>query len=340
MHELRLVLIIVGGLLIIALLAHGIMSNRKEGKSKFADKPLSKLKEEQEPSLAAAPVVKARKEPEFNSQDPLDEHPDPLFGESDVSFASSNKFSATDNIESVVIDNQHHNDGELNTNVMAEQDPLLAQNDSFSTPLREQSHLNEPISVNELDTNINITSDLAPADYKQPVVEPVITKPDPFSGNAAVNNEQEPVQTATSDDALEVIVLHVHAAGSTEFNGTELFSSMNRNGLFFGAMDIFHYHEAKDSNGKVLFSVANMMKPGTLVCDDPDQFSTKGISFFMALSGYGDSDQTFTDMLRTAQQIADDLGANVLDDQRKLMTPNRLSTYRQQIRQYINKTFD
>ena len=34
---------------------------------------------------------------------------------------------------------------------------------------------------------------------------------------------------------------------------------------------------------------------------------------------------------RTAQQIADDLGGNVLDDQRNLMTPDRLASYRRQI---------
>ncbi|MCV5975494.1 cell division protein ZipA, partial [Escherichia coli] len=84
-------------------------------------------------------------------------------------------------------------------------------------------------------------------------------------------------------------------------------------------------------NGKVLFSVANMMHPGTFEHADPAEFTTKGISFFMTLPCYGEAEQNFNLMLRTAQQIADDLGGNVLDDQRNLMTPDRLASYRRQI---------
>ena len=63
----------------------------------------------------------------------------------------------------------------------------------------------------------------------------------------------------------------------------------------------------------------------------PAEFTTKGISFFMTLPCYGEAEQNFNLMLRTAQQIADDLGGNVLDDQRNLMTPDRLASYRRQI---------
>jgi cell division protein ZipA len=74
-----------------------------------------------------------------------------------------------------------------------------------------------------------------------------------------------------------------------------------------------------------------MMHPGTLKHDDPATFTTKGISFFMTLPCYGDAEQNFKLMLKTAQQIADDLGANVLDDRRNLITPDRLAAYRRQI---------
>ena len=77
-----------------------------------------------------------------------------------------------------------------------------------------------------------------------------------------------------------------------------------------------------------------MMQPGTLAHSDPAEFNTKGISFFMTLPCYGDPEQNFKLMLKTAQQIADDLGANVLDDGRNLMTPNRLDAYRAQIQEF------
>jgi cell division protein ZipA len=54
----------------------------------------------------------------------------------------------------------------------------------------------------------------------------------------------------------------------------------------------------------------------------------------MTLPCFGEADQNFKLMLRTAQQISDDLGGNVLDDQRNLMTPQRLDAYRQQIKDF------
>uniref|UniRef100_UPI00272FD495 cell division protein ZipA C-terminal FtsZ-binding domain-containing protein n=3 Tax=Gammaproteobacteria TaxID=1236 RepID=UPI00272FD495 len=60
----------------------------------------------------------------------------------------------------------------------------------------------------------------------------------------------------------------------------------------------------------------------------------KGISFFMTLPCFGDPEQNFKLMLKTAQQIADDLGGHVLDDARNLMTPNRLDAYRKQIQEF------
>lgn len=142
-------------------------------------------------------------------------------------------------------------------------------------------------------------------------------------------------QTDRSDEPdYQVIVLNVHCSGSESFVGTKLFDSLQQNGLLYGEMDIYHRHADLSGTGKVLFSVANIMQPGTLKHDDPDEFTTKGISFFMTLPCYGDPEQNFKLMLKTAQQIADDLGGNVLDDQRLLMTPDKLADYRRQIQAF------
>ena len=149
--------------------------------------------------------------------------------------------------------------------------------------------------------------------------------------------EEQPSATDNKDpksDEMEVIVLNVHCAGNEPFVGTKLFDSMQQNGLLYGEMDIFHRHADMSGTGKVLFSVANMMQPGTLKHDDPAEFTTKGISFFMTLPCFGDPAQNFKLMLKTAQQIADDLSGNVLDDARNMMTPDRLDAYRKQIQDF------
>ncbi|WP_105902496.1 cell division protein ZipA [Vibrio gangliei] len=310
MQELRLVLIIVGGLAIAGLLVHGIWTSKKEGKAKFADKPLNKMEpkvhtplsdDAEEGIISHAKPVKERKEPAFHVE-PEDD--DPLFGSSDRAF-KGNHFSATpDEIE---------------------QDDAVDDDMIHSQPQPQVAK-----------------SSVAKSQIAQPQVDSaqekreaqIATEPTPQSMKAAEAKLEEPKNTEAKQNDMEVIVFHVHAAGNSEFVGTELFESMRQNGLIYGAMDIFHRHTDTSGTGKVLFSVANMMNPGTLAHDDPATFTTKGISFFMTLPCFGNPDQNFKLMLRTAQQIADDLGANVLDDKRNLMTPDRLSAYRQQIREF------
>lgn len=278
MQELRFVLIIVGALAIAALLFHGLWTSKKEGKSKFGDKPLGKLEVDQEdtvPSRAFAPeddyeiIRKDRKEPDFGLSDTAPEA-DPL---------------------------------------ISDYEPTVDATTVINT-VEEEMELEMPSMVIEKD--------------KAEAVTDSVTEEQP-----SVTENKEP-----KSDEMEVIVLNVHCAGNEPFVGTKLFDSMQQNGLLYGEMDIFHRHADMSGTGKVLFSVANMMQPGTLKHDDPAEFTTKGISFFMTLPCFGDPAQNFKLMLKTAQQIADDLSGNVLDDARNMMTPDRLDAYRKQIQDF------
>ncbi|MEH0760650.1 cell division protein ZipA [Vibrio sp. 16] len=289
MQELRFVLIIVGALAIAALLFHGLWTSKKEGSTKFGNKPMRKLDVEGDEESDALPergfapeddfeiIRKERKEPEFA--------PEPVLA-----------------------------------------DPLIDsyQDEVDTTP--QTRHLDEV----ELDVPSISTQSL---DEVEESVEPV-TNVEPEVESTSSPAAPEP----QSEPEMEVIVLNVHCAGDEPFVGTKLFDSMQQNGLLYGEMDIFHRHSDLSGTGKVLFSVANMMQPGTLKHDDPAEFTTKGISFFMTLPCYGEPDQNFKLMLKTAQQIADDLGANVLDDARNLMTPNRIDGYKAQIQKFKSAT--
>ena len=60
-----------------------------------------------------------------------------------------------------------------------------------------------------------------------------------------------------------------------------------------------------------------MLKPGIFDPDNMEQFVTQGVVLFMTLPGYGDPLMNFTIMLNSAYQIAEDLGAELLDGQRQ-----------------------
>ncbi|CDT82388.1 putative Cell division protein zipA [Vibrio coralliirubri] len=342
MQELRFVLIIVGALAIAALLFHGLWTSKKEGKAKFGDKPLGKLdndsldEAETIPNRSFAPeddfeiIRKERKEPDFavspSETDPLIDS-DPLTApqakeayEDDIELNDLPSFSVEDPIK-------------------VKSEPEVIEEDKVVEPEVPSFELTDEQKENHAGFKEQYGSFEEPSEtVGEPVVpNETLTQREPVVAKEVVTPQSAPVEETKPDEelGLEVIVLNVHCAGEIPFVGTELFRSMENNGLTYGEMSIYHCFAQSTDAPKVIFSVANMMQPGTLEHDDPADFTTKGISFFMTLPCYGQADQNFNVMLSAAQKIADDMGGNVLDESRNLMTPNRLSDYRKQIRDFM-----
>lgn len=349
MQELRFVLIIVGALAIAALLFHGLWTSKKEGKAKFGDKPLGKLDNdslddaETIPNRSFAPeddfeiIRKERKEPDFavspSAADPLIDS-DPLTApqpkeeqQDDIELNDLPSFSVEDPIK--VDSEPEHVEQAVEPEVPSFE--LTDEQKESHAGFKEQYGSFEGVAAEQVEEPVVASEPMAS--------QQTFTASEPFAAKESVAPQAAaPVEETKQDEelGLEVIVLNVHCAGELPFVGTELFRSMENNGLTYGEMSIYHCFAQSADEPKVIFSVANMMQPGTLEHDDPADFTTKGISFFMTLPCYGQADQNFNVMLSAAQKIADDMGGNVLDESRNLMTPNRLSDYRKQIRDFMS----
>ncbi len=141
------------------------------------------------------------------------------------------------------------------------------------------------------------------------------------------------VNNNVDQEYSEVLVVNVMARDGTMIDGDELLPVLLSAGLRFGEMSIFHRH-AKGKTGPVLFSVANILNPGTFDLNTISDFSTRGLCFFLTLPNVINNMQAFDEMLRTAQYVCDGLDAELKDDYRSVMTAQTIEHYRERVQNF------
>lgn len=139
------------------------------------------------------------------------------------------------------------------------------------------------------------------------------------------------------EPAKDVIAVNVVAKGMQGFEGPELIHILLACDMRFGDKEIFHRYESPNGSGKLQFSMANVMEPGTFDLSHPDKIQTRGLSFFMGLPGPKDTLAAFDAMAEIAYVIARNLGGEVRDDTQSVMTPQTLEHYRQRIKDFERK---
>jgi cell division protein ZipA len=179
-----------------------------------------------------------------------------------------------------------------------------------------------------------INRDLEPqqGDLNLAVDEPVPTLLNPVDDEVEPKDAKKAGKPAADAAPVEeVLVINVVARDDIGFKGPALLQNILESGLRFGEMDIFHRHESMAGNGEVLFSMANALKPGTFDLDDIEGFSTRAVSFFLSLPGPRHPKQAFDVMVAAARKLAHELGGELKDDQRSVMTAQTIEHYRQRI---------
>ena len=145
---------------------------------------------------------------------------------------------------------------------------------------------------------------------------------------------QESAKTVdnTQDVKKQPIVVYLMAPKEQKFGGYELLQVLLSAGLRFGRHQIFHRHEHKDGRGAELFHCASAEKPGVFDPARMGGFETCGLCFFFEPDSHHDALTTFDLMLDTIDQLIEELGGVVYDDQHQVFTKENMVKYRQRIR--------
>lgn len=133
----------------------------------------------------------------------------------------------------------------------------------------------------------------------------------------------------------KILVLHVVAPRNRPFTGVSLGAALKRAGLELGEMSIYHYRDAGAEDAEPLFSVANMVAPGTLTDDDIADMMTPGITLFLQLHVCDEPHRAFQTLLETSHVLARDLGGRIMDAQHSTATNQTLAHMREDMNQWL-----
>ena len=238
----------------------------------------------------------------------------------------------------------------------------------MSVEVEDSSIISDDIEAN-LNVDLNNETEVKPKVEEKPVYQEPVTHAKPqvekpvrkrasrrsakdtakrnqmgFDFNDADVENDLPSMSATEEPKVkesidpEVIVLSVVMPEGQAISGAALLPVLLTLGMKYGDMNIFHRHEDNAGNGKVTFSLANMVNPGTFDLDAMESFVTQGISLFMTLPNAANPFEVFEQMLSAAKQISQEFNAQLLDDKRSVMTKQTEQHYIGRIREFERKS--
>ncbi|WP_323752269.1 cell division protein ZipA [Marinobacter sp.] len=214
-----------------------------------------------------------------------------------------------------------------------EQEKTIHPQASEQTGLSEEDDSRDVAAAQPVD-------DVTPHDARsEPMREAVVSdvQEDTANRQVAHHDANRPLAGANRPEAKEVLVINVLSPQDKPFEGVVLKKLFEACGLEFGDLDIYHRHEGSDTTTPVQFSVASAVEPGTFRPEDMPALSTPGISFFMSMPGPTNSLQAFEFMLETAQCVVRNMGGELKDERRSVMTPQTIEHCRQRIREFERK---
>lgn len=144
--------------------------------------------------------------------------------------------------------------------------------------------------------------------------------------------QQSQQASGQDDDAAlqqDVLVMHLMASKGECIQGQALLDAVLASGFLFGGNKFFDRHINDDGTGEVLFSLANLLNPGTFDLKTIAEMETPGVTLFMIVDQLTDPVAAFDTMVEAVDKLVAELQLNVMDESRSSMTKQTIDHYRQ-----------
>ena len=149
-------------------------------------------------------------------------------------------------------------------------------------------------------------------------------------GEPAPAVDPEPSQPVLPE---KVVTIRLMAKDRKGFPGDKLVLAMRGAGLRHGQFGIFH--AMFGDTDEILFSVANLVEPGTFDLSSLSSTRLPGVSMFLVLPGPEDAINAFERMIETARSLAASLDGELLDEQGSSLSVQRERYIRDEIQQFV-----
>lgn len=229
----------------------------------------------------------------------------------------------------------HDNDMVENTDYARWQDEeQRTDNVEFAETAEQMNIEQEPDAFSSL---MSATDSLMPAidtadepsfDNNSPILDQHLSEPVDEAQNGPLINAK---------DNINITILpHQYRDRPVSFiRGRDLLALIDKYGLRYGAMNMFHRYEQKDGTGMLWFSMMGITDDG-IAPFDPHSVATNnynGVVVFLSLP-HPQALRSFDSMMSIAYMMASDLDAIMLDEENEPITPEYKQQLRNQVRDY------
>ena len=200
----------------------------------------------------------------------------------------------------------------------AEQMHIEQEQDAFSSLMSATDSLMPAID----------TADEPSFDNNSPILDQHLTEPVDEAQNGPLINAKDNIN-------ITILPHQYRDRPAAIIRGRDLLALIDKYGLRYGAMNMFHRYEQKDGTGMLWFSMMGITDSG-IAPFDPHSVATNtynGVVVFLSLP-HPQALRSFDSMMSIAYMMASDLDAIMLDEENEPITPEYKQQLRNQVRDY------